>query len=375
MSGTRSLRGHGSTLAILLGLVAALAVALLAGRGARTSAAYDPDNPGGDGAQALARVLSDEGVDIDVVRGAPALAGADIDAGTTVLVTAPGLLGRSTIEDLLTRSGGARLVVVGADVGVVDALGVGQLPQEISLGAGRTAGCDDPLVDGLRLEADRALSYAGTGCFGEPDDPASGSLLVRPDAGLTLLGVPDALTNDQILRADNAAVALRLLGQDAHLVWYVPSIADLSAGDGVSLATLIPRWVRPGLWLGSLAVIALILWRARRLGPLASEPLPVVVKAIETTRSRGRLYRKAGDRRHAADALRRAALRSAAERLQLGRNAEVDAVVHAVARHVDRPVEQLTVLLRPDLDAPASDPDLIHLANDLAELDREVRRT
>ena len=32
-----------------------------------------------------------------------------------------------------------------------------------------------------------------------------------------------------------------------------------------------------------------------------------MVKAIETTRSRGRLYRKAGDRAHAAEVLRAAA--------------------------------------------------------------------
>ncbi len=38
-----------------------------------------------------------------------------------------------------------------------------------------------------------------------------------------LFGADQALTNDQILRADNAAVALRLLGQDDRLVWYVPS--------------------------------------------------------------------------------------------------------------------------------------------------------
>ncbi len=61
-----------------------------------------------------------------------------------------------------------------------------------------------------------------------------------------------------------------------------------------------------------------MLWRGRRLGPLATEPLPVVVKAIETTRSRGRLYRKSGDRAHAADALRSATRARAATRLRLG---------------------------------------------------------
>ena len=56
----------------------------------------------------------------------------------------------------------------------------------------------------------------------------------------------------------------------------------------------------PGLWIAGATVVALLLWRVRRLGPLVTEPLPVIVKAIETARSRGRLYRKAGDRAHAA---------------------------------------------------------------------------
>ena len=120
-----------------------------------------------------------------------------------------------------------------------------------------------------------------------------------------------------MLAADNAAVALRLLGQRDRLVWYVPEAADLVGDDGVSLRTLLPEWIFPGLWIAGATVLALLLWRVRRLGPLVTEPLPVTVKAIETTQSRGRLYRKAGDRAHAAQALRRAARTSLASRLHL----------------------------------------------------------
>ena len=68
-------------------------------------------------------------------------------------------------------------------------------------------------------------------------------------------------------------------------------------------------------------MVTVILWRARRLGPLATEPLPVVVRAVETTRSLGRLYRRSGDRGHAAESLRRAARSRLAERLRLGSTA------------------------------------------------------
>ena len=191
---------------------------------------------------------------------------------------------------------------------------------------------------------------------------------------MVLLGAGQALSNDQVLRADDAAVALRMLGQDDRLVWYVPTLDDLVGDDGVSLATLLPDWLRPALWLTAISAIALLLWRARRLGPLATEPLPVVVKAIETTRSRGRLYRKAGDRAHAAAALRSAARIRAADRLGLGPHADTDAIVRDLARHTGLPLEEVELLLGPSAPVPATDHDLITLANRLAELDREVRR-
>ncbi len=367
------LRRQRSTLLIVTGVVAALLVAIFLGAGGvRTSTPLDPDNPDPEGARALARVLADHGVDVTVVRDADALDAADA-AGSTVLVTSTDLLGDSTSRRLLAATRDARLVLAAPGPGTTRALGIFAPPFSVSVTEPREAACADPTYDGLRLAVDNALEYPSEdGCF--PGE--HGALVVQPRDGVVLLGAADALTNDQILRADNAAAMVRLLGQDDRLVWYVPTIDDLTGDDGVSLATLLPRWLRPGLWLGGLALAALVLWRVRRLGPLATEPLPVVVKAIETTRSRGRLYRKAGDRAHAADALRGAARTRAAERLRLGSGApDPDALVRDVARHVGRPVAEIDALLGPGAPAPATDHDLIALAGQLAELDREVRRT
>ncbi len=360
---------HRTSLVIALGAVAALAVVVvLGGTDTRTATPLDPDNPGPDGARALARVLDDQGVDVTVVRSADALEDTEAGPGTTVLVTSTEFLGQSTTGRLLDHASDARLVLAEPGPGLVDTLGAAGMPSRVRVGDGREADCSDPLLQGLTVEVDRALAYRGRGCFPGTD----GSLVVERD-GVRFLGPAEALTNDQILRADNAAVAVRLLGQDDRLVWYVPTIEDLVADDGVSLVTLLPRWLRPGLWLAAIAALSMIAWRARRLGPLATEPLPVVVKAIETTHSRGRLYRKAGDRAHAADALRRAARASAAERLRLGPTTD-DALVRDVARHVDRPESEIADLLLPQ-SAPATDKDLIALATTLADLDREVRRS
>jgi len=288
------------------------------------------------------------------------------------VVVLPYYLGTSTIDRLRDHAAGAHtLVVVGAGPGVSDVFGVPGGGSQVSLGDGRASDCDNRLYEDLTLEVDSATVYPEGDCF----DGKDGSVVTEPEDGLVLFGADQALTNDQILRADNAAVALRLLGQDDRLVWYVPSVDDLLGDDGVSLQTLLPRWVRPGLWLGAVVMVAVILWRARRFGALATEPLPVVVRAVETTRSLGRLYRRSGDRGHAAASLRRAAVARSAERLRLGSTTPADVVVREVARHTGRREDEVAALLSPTGAVPSTDRDLITLASQLAELDREVRRT
>jgi hypothetical protein len=361
-----------STLLVLLGLVAAvLTVIVLAGQGVDRYADLDPDNADPNGAQALARVLEDQGVDLTVVRNADDLDGTDVDAGTTVVVTSTEALGRSTADRLVEHAAPGRLVVVEPGPGTTDALGIAALPMGVEVDDAVEADCADPAYADLSIAVDRALAYpVEGGCFATTD----GALLAEPRPGVVLLGAGEALSNDQVLRADNAAMGLRLLGQSDRLVWYVPSLDDLVADDGVSVATLLPDWLRPALWLVALSALALLVWRARRLGALAIEPLPVAVKAIETTRSRGRLYRKAGDRAHAASVLRAAARVRAAERLRLGSRPDPDTLVRDVARHTGRSLADVDALLGPNAAPPATDHDLITLADQLAELDREVRR-
>jgi hypothetical protein len=361
-----------ASLLIGLGLVAAVLIAALSGGGDNTTP-MDPDNAGPDGTRAVARVLDDEGVDVDVARSADELEDVAVGSDTSVVVVLPGNLGEATVERLLEHTSGAsRVVVLGADIGAAEALGAPASPSNDDLGDGRAAGCVDPLFDGLTVEVDTAPVYEGGDCF--PGD--LGAVVLRPSDRLLLFGADQAFTNDQVLRADNAAIALRLLGQDRRLVWYVPSLADLSAGEGVSLTSLLPRWVFPGLWVAGLAAVATVVWRGRRLGALATEPLPVVVRAVETTRSLGRLYRRAGDRTHAAAALRRSARSRCAERLRLGSGFDPAGLVREVARHTGRPETEVARLLDPPPGdpGPSTDRDLINLAQALAELDREVQR-
>ncbi len=371
---------HRSTLLVVAGFLAALGVVLATAGGARTFERLDPDNPGADGARALARVLDREGVAVDVARGVDALESVEVSAGATVVVTSTDYLGGEVVDRLRRHVGEAEVVLVQPGTAVLAAAGIDLEVGGSAAPDGWRGDCTDPRFDELTLRTDRALAYRtpssgtppvadGAGCFASDE----GAVLVVTD-GFTVLGAGDALTNDQVLRADDAAIALRLLGGSDQLVWFVPRYEDLSADDGVSAATLLPRWIRPGLWLGALTLLALVLWRARRLGPLSTEPLPVAVKAIETTLSRGRLYRRAGDRGHAAASLRRAARNRVADRLQLGARTDEGSLVRELARRTARPEAELAALVGRGASPPPTDRDLITLASDLAALEEEVRR-
>lgn len=369
------LRRHRAALLITAALVVAAALSITIGNRSPYSERLDPGNPAPDGARAVARVLQHEGVDVDIVRDAAALDDAQIDGDTTVVVTSIGSLGTSTAERLLSDAQVTDLLLVDPPVGT---LGLFDLAEGRRLRHPGTVpgSCADQRFDDLRVRVDDASTYPvrGSGCFGTTGGDAL--LVTRGNPSISVLGAGELLSNDQIVRADNAAVALRLLGQHDRLVWYVPDKADLTGGDAVGLSSLLPRWLGPGLWLTALAAIALAFWRGRRLGPLVTEPMPVAVTAIESTESRGRLYRKVGDRAHAAATLRRAARTRIADHLRLGRGAAADpeTLIRDVATQIGLDPRRVRDLLSPDGPVPRTDKDLTQLANDLAELDREVRR-
>jgi hypothetical protein len=355
-----------TVLIVLVGLVAVLAAAYAGRRHQTYAATYDPGNPDGNGAQAVARVLDGQGVDVEVVRSADALDRTAADSATTIVVTSTDRLGLTTTSRLLQHQGDAHLVVVAPGPQLVRELGLTTYPRVARPHDDVAAGC--AAYDGLVVRLSQGAAYRAPGCF----RTGAGALLAEPRRGLTLLGASDVLTNDQVLEGDNAAVALRLLGARPHLVWYVPDLADLGGADSVSASSLLPDWLVPALWLVGVAGVALVIWRARRLGPLAREPLPVEVKAVETTRNLGRLYRRSGDRAHAAEALRTAARSRIADRLRLPRRTDPARLATDVAARTGRPLAEIESLLGPTTAPPADDRALAALAQQLTELDREV---
>jgi Domain of unknown function (DUF4350) len=364
-----------------------ISVVVLAALGALTAVAsgssvhggdLDPDNPSPDGARAVARVLDRHGVQVEVVRRAAGLASASIDADSTVLVTGSERLGDSTARQVRALSADAGAIVLPAPALTLSrALGLPRPDRSAPAGDLVQARCDDPLLAGLAVAVRPTDGYSMTGrpsvhgCF-PVGRRRPVSLVTRVDGSSTtyLVAADDVFRNGRITDGDNAAVALRLLGQHDHLVWYVPDLRDVPAGDGGSFAAQLPRGLVPGLWLLGAAALATMLWRGRRLGPLVVEPLPVTVKAVESTQGRGRLYRHVRDRDHAAAILRRASAARLLARLRLPGSTGPEQLVRSVAGTTGRDPRAVHDLLVGR--AVPRDRDLTRLGNDLAELEKEV---
>ncbi len=382
-------------------LVAALTW-LVTAHEASNRQALDPRNPGARGAEAVAEVLRQHGVEVTVVRSQDALLDQRIGPGTSVVMTRTEELSPTTARTALDHVRGAdRVVLALPDNTVLDGLDLpvearhttstGDLPAACSPGRGPL---EPPLArDGERLSRGDVLysvrpDAQGQVCFPPAGDAAdrsdvlgpAGYLVTLPGVGaagervppVVLVGSREVLQNATVTDADNAAVALRALGASPHLVWYVADYTDIAASDESAPVPLFPAWFAPALALVATAVAAAMVWRGRRLGPLVTEPLPVVVRAAEATESRGRLYRRAGDRGRAAAVLRAATRRHLTAYLGLPPAAPTPQVAVAAAAASGRPVEEVRHLLEgPD---PQSDEALVQTAQGLASLEEEVRR-
>jgi hypothetical protein len=357
---TRSARGP--VVVVLALVITGFLIAAYVGTGARDPldpAAYTPD-----GAHAITALLADRGVPVRRVETVDAV---ERRADTTVFVPIAQAL--SSVE--LGRLAGApgRLVVVGATGSQLDAIAtdvshaaetdVQSRDPACTLPAAVRAG--DVEIGGITYRTDGNA----TGCYA-----ASGqATLVQLDR-LTLLGSADLFTNARLDRHGNAALALGLLGAGSDVQWLLPRPGARNVNSDRSLNDLVPWPLKLAVLQLFVAVGVLALWRARRLGAVVTEPLPVVVRAAEAVEGRSRLYRASRSRATAAEALRAGARDRLARRLGLGLETSRQGLVTAVVAHTGGNPAGVDALLYGA--APTSDDALVELADNLDILILEV---
>lgn len=356
----------------LAALVLVLVVALLTGT---TTGALDPDSVAPTGSRALARVLADHGVRVDIARGVNALLAAGVDGDTTVVVTDTQFLDQLLMPHVEDATASAGRIVITTDDPV--ALHLFGLDWPV---VGYPASSDPAAVDcgTTDVRAGELLGVVDSGflvsaspavhpCF-VSDDVAAYVVTERSgEPQLAAFADPMAWTNERILTGDTGALALRAMGHTGRVVWYVPTADDLRGSSDRVIRAALPRWFMPSLWLVGAALAALALVRGRRLGRLVREPLPVVVRAIETTRARGALYRRSRDTGRAGAILRSATLTRLRRRLGLPSHASAEAVSERLAAVSGRTASAVAAVLTGPL--PADEAALGALARDLTALE------
>lgn len=363
------------------GWVAIVAVLLVVGAaGAWLAAAsswtqrgmLDPESPGPTGTRAVAQVLAERGIDVDVVH-SPDDAAAALGPDATLVLGSTVLLSDDTMQDLVGRAG---------DVVVLDpaARDVRLLFDGAEAGGYGTGDTVDPRCD--QADARRAGAIAPgavftagddaatVGCY--PVDDAFGMLVAdrSPTSRAVAIDGTVLFTNDSVTAAGNAALAFGLLGRHPQVVWLVPSLADADAG-GSSLGALTPPWVTPAIALLVCAALVAAIWRGRRFGPLVAENLPVTVRAAETMEGRARLYARSRDTAHVLDALRLGALDRIARMLGLGPAASASQIADAAADRLGAPRDVVRGILIDSV--PQTEADLVRGSDRLRDLEAAVR--
>ncbi|NTW41447.1 MAG: DUF4350 domain-containing protein, partial [Cellulomonadaceae bacterium] len=338
-----------------------------------------PDNPEAAGAMAVAQILGDQGVEVEYVR-TTAQAVAAADAGTTLLVMGTFLLTDEQVSSLAGTD--ADLVLVSPEPWHVGPLTDWTLDSTSNAPADSVEpACTDPDAQAAGPIANRGFGFRATGddavvCYPTSSDPLTGAYATTTAGGRRVVLIDDAriLSNARLEQDGNASLALRSLGRHEHLTWYLPTRNDPgAAGQAAPGAGILPDWTRPLAFQLALVALALALWRGRALGRVVTEPLPVTVRAAETTLGRGRLYRRSRSSGHAAAALRAGTARRCAARLGLPRTAGAVDVIDALARATGRTAEQVESLLYGP--PPTDDVGLLTLARMLDQLESEVHRT
>ncbi len=353
-------------------LALGLATALLTPAAGRTS--LDPAAATPGGTRALAELLRSQGVSVE--RTTDPDQALSTGPSTTLVVAYPALLlpdDLRRVEELASD-----VILLGPPVGVGNYLGISpgrSVPVEnrdpqCSLDAAAASG--DARTGGVAFEVRGATDGATeptAECFGDGGLPTLVQRTTARGAQHTVMGSADFMTNEWIDEAGNAALAMNLTGQNPALVWWLPTPRY---NGQQSLTSLLPDGVWPLLALLGVVVVALAAWRGRRLGPLAVEPLPVVVRAAETTEGRARIYQRHRTRDQAAAHLRAQTSDVLRQRLGLPPTAADDAVVEAVAAATGRRPDRVHAILygRP----PDADEQLVSLGQQLAAIEQEVRR-
>ena len=372
---TKQRAGRRSLMFVAGAVLALIAAAILLSRLSpdTSQVPLSASNPDPVGARAAAQILGEHGVQVTEVSTTDA-ALADARPEATLLITGADELRPEQLQALSDVP--SDVVLIGLGYGDLS-----ELTDRIQVEGGGAESTYPAECSNEHAQAAEGLSTSGPGLASHPDvegcfpldetgaTVAFGSWTEEDGQTWSVLPNRHPLTNAGLDEAGNAALVLRILGQHDHLTWYLPDPSDDFGMTEEGTPSLIPGVVALQVLL---TLLAFGYWRGRRLGRVVVEPLPVIVRATETTRGRGRLYRRGRAHAHAAAALRAGSISRIAARLGLPRTATGPDVIEALSRATGRPADAIDSLLYGP--PPTDDATLVTLTQALDTLESEVHR-
>jgi hypothetical protein len=303
----------------------------------------------GHGLAAYETLLAEYGHPVTRQRGP--LAESDLDPDDTLVVLQPQVVtDEDTAAMLRFVTDGGRLVVGGQAPTYLR--GLRDVPPQWNPAGPTRYEQLDPA-----LGAARVVETAGRGSWSETGDRrdlvrADDAVLVTEEpvgeGSIVYVADPSFVANERLDRADNAAVALALAGDEGRRVVFAEGVHGYEGRSG--LGAIPVRWQAAFLGI-ALAALAFVWSRGRRLGPPDRQarelppPRALYVDALARTLAR------TGDRTHATEPLRASLRQQIAARGGLSHDAsddDVDRAARALGLTEDERAAMATV---PDDDA------------------------
>jgi hypothetical protein len=362
-----------------------------------------PVSSAADGADELAARLARRGVTVDRRTSTPEAIAAVVGGNdATLFVATPQFVHPDYLQRLRTIPPSTRVVLVAPTADALDEVGLGvPLAGPRWTAAAPQPGCAESFATAPAAVLRWQFGPTGDELFRCYDDGVVE--IERGGPPTTLIGATDPFRNDRLDEHGNAEFAVGLLGRSSRVVWLdlhereQPPVVDQPAedpqgepvpaptdaaddqtgddsssggdeenggdegdggreGDGSGpepdqaaepdpLSEAFP----PAFWatvvIIVVALLALALAAARRLGAPVPEPLPTRVRAAETVRGLGGLYRRARARDASLGTVQGAAVRRLAVHFGMPPDSRVDEVSERVAAHVGQPANEIRVLL------------------------------
>lgn len=344
---------------IALLLLVVISAAYLGGTRRRSGPPLDPRSTDPDGTRGLVLVLERFGTDVDLSTGVPA-------EGVEVALLLDDRLTTEAADDV------ERWIDRGGTLIVADSNSA-WTPETTSPASETVSGsCDDPALGQVRelapgtthrlyrtSEFARACFRTGEGAFVVLEEFGGGRLIS--------IGGPSVFTNEYLDEADNAVLAVALMGGEDRSV-SILSPSAVGSGDK-SIGDLIasPVWAMLAQFLVAFGVV--VWWRSRRLGRPVIESQPVTIAGSELTRAVGRMLANNRHPGRAAAILRDRARRDLGPGLGLSLDAPAADVIAALERATTLTEGEIRTAT---ISSVETDQDLVDVAHLLARIREEI---